>query len=106
MVGKPSAAPVDASASAASTAAAHTLNSGIRDAGSSASLVSWFAPTQWKGTKTVSGRIVVLTRAGARIAPRRVRTRTSSPSPTPTRAATIGCSSTNAPSSPSSRIRS
>ena len=42
----------------ARTAAAQTLNSGIRLDGSRASLVSRLAPTQWNGTKTVSGRIV------------------------------------------------
>ncbi len=97
--------PAAGSEATADTAAAHTLNSGIREAGSSASLVSWLAPTQWNGRKTVSGRIDVLTRAGADIAPRRVLTRTESPARTPSREATIGCSSTNGPSSPSSRIR-
>ena len=62
------------------TAAAQTLNSGIRLAGSSASLVSRLAPTQWNGTKTVSGRIVSTTRAGAFSSPRRVVTTTGSPS--------------------------
>ena len=84
---------------------AQTLNSGIRLAGSSASMVSRLAPTQWNGTKTVSGRIVVTTRAGALSSPRRVVTSTGSPSCAPMRSASIGCSSTNGPSSGSSRTR-
>ncbi len=47
-------------ASTASTRTAHTLNSGIRDVGSSAGLVSVLArpsPGQWKGMNTVSGRM-------------------------------------------------
>ena len=84
---------------------AQTLNSGIRLCGSSASLVNRLAPTQWNGTNTVSGRIVVVTRAGALSSPRRVVTTTGSPSWAPIRSASSGCSSTNGPSSGSSRTR-
>src|SRR5512135_246871 len=65
--------------------AAHTLNSGMPEVGSSAGLVTVLArplPGQWKGMNKVSGRIAVLTRAGAVAAPRRVTTRTGRPSVT------------------------
>jgi hypothetical protein len=65
-------------------------------------LVSRFAPTQWNGTKTVSGpdrgdpgRRLHLAAAGRDHV-------TGSPSTTPIRSASIGCSSTNGPSSGSS----
>ena len=47
-------------------ATVQALNSGIRDCGSRAGLVSRFAsesPPQWKGAKTVSGRIASVSRA-------------------------------------------
>ena len=67
--------------------------------------MSRLAPTQWNGMKTVSGRIVVTTRAGAVIVPRRVDTRTDSPDAMPSRPASSGCTSTNGPSSGSARTR-
>ena len=67
--------------------------------------MSRLAPTQWNGTKTVSGRMVATTRAGAVIAPRRVATVTGSPSSAPIRPASIGCISTKGPVSGRSRTR-
>src|SRR5262249_30588870 len=55
-----------------SSRAAHTLNSGIRDVGSSASSVAELAraaPAQWNGTNSVSGRMVSTTLAGASMTP-------------------------------------
>ena len=75
---------------------AQTLNSGIRLDGSSASLVSRLAPTQWNGTKTVSGRIVVDDSARRlQLAATGGRPRTGAPSTAPIRSASDGCSSTN-----------
>ena len=53
---------------------AATLNSGMRDIGSRARLVSWLAacaPGQWYGMNTVSGRMVATTCAGRVMSPRR-----------------------------------
>src|SRR5205814_4746653 len=73
---------------------AQTLNSGIREVGSSASLVSALTPGQWNGANTVSGRIVSTTRAGSSATPRRDTTRTGSPSTMDSASARSGCSST------------
>ncbi len=67
---------------------AQTLNSGIPETGSVASLVTAFAmpsPGQWNGMNTVSGRIAVVIRARATAMPRAEVTATSSPSSTPSR---------------------
>ena len=72
---------------------AQTLNSGIPETGSTASLVSRLAlssPAQWKGRKTVSGRIAVVTDAVATSTPRADVTRTASPSVTPWVSASTG----------------
>ena len=80
-----------------STATGQVLNSGIRDVGSSASLVSALtqaAPPQWNGTNTVSGRMPGSSRASSTALPRGVHSRTGSPSAMPCRRASSGCSST------------
>src|SRR6266496_6532275 len=62
---------------------AQTLNSGMRDVGSSASLVTRLAhpdPPQWNGSNTVSARIVSVMRTGPTASPRRLTTRITSPS--------------------------
>jgi hypothetical protein len=59
-----------------STATGQVLNSGIRDVGSSASLVSALtqaAPPQWNGTNTVSRRLPGSSRASMTALPRGVR---------------------------------
>src|SRR5690606_2159669 len=81
------------------TSTAHTLNSGMPETGSVASVVTRLtlpSPLQWKGMKTVSGRTASVHRATASIVPRRVVRRARSPSPTPSRSPRTGCSSTNA----------
>src|SRR5438270_238462 len=68
--------------------AAQTLNSGIRDVGSSAGLVRRLAQAsspQWNGTNRVSGRIVGVSAAFNVANPRRVVTRTRSPPAIPRR---------------------
>ena len=65
-----------------STRTAQTLNSGIRLIGSRASFVSRLAdpsPPQWKGRKTVSSRILLVTSTRKRPRPRRVVSTTSPP---------------------------
>ena len=81
---------------ARSTWTAHTLNSGIPDTGSVASLVRRLAlrsPAQWNGRNTVSGRMPSLTAAVATRVPRAEVRRTASPSATPSPWASSGCSS-------------
>src|SRR5690606_3006481 len=82
-----------------STRTAHTLNSGIREVGSRAGLVSRLArasPVQWNGMNTVSERIAVLIRATPSAVPRRLVTRTRSPGAMPSRSARSGWISTYA----------
>src|SRR5262249_8766760 len=65
---------------------AQTLYSGIFEIGSWAAIVrvfALFAPGQWYGMKTVSGRIVFTTATGSVIAPRRVSAVAKSPSARP-----------------------
>src|SRR5680860_1098400 len=81
------------------TCTAHTLNSGMPDTGSHASLVTAFAsasPAQWNGMNTVSGRMLLVMRAGAALLPRDDVTRTWSPESRPSRGASGGCSSPRA----------
>jgi hypothetical protein len=71
----------------------------MRLVGSSASLVRRLADCrsgQWKGTKTVSGRMSRVTLAVTSIEPRRVFTVSGPPSVTFRRAAVCGCSSATA----------
>ena len=86
-------------AASAATSTAHTLNSGIPETGSVASLVTALtlpAPLQWNGMKTVSGRTPVGHPGGGGDGPARRRSsRTGSPSVTPSRRASSGCISTN-----------
>src|ERR671920_1498145 len=89
----PSAPPCGSGASAT----AQALNSGIRECGSSAGLVSALAaavPPQWNGAKSVSGRIVPVTRTRSTAEPRRLRRSASSPSASPALRAVSGCTST------------
>ena len=76
-----------------SSRTAQTLNSGIPETGSIASLVSRLAlssPAQWNGRKTVSGRMSPVTDAVATSSPRAEVTRTASPSVTPWVSASTG----------------
>lgn len=68
--------------SARHTLTAQTLNSGIPETGSVASLVTRLtlaSPAQWNGMKTVSGRTRSVTRAGAVTVPLALVSVTSSP---------------------------
>ena len=71
-------------------ATAHALKAGILECGSSAGLVRVFAPGQWNGAKTVSGRMPGLNLARRVAAPRRLRSSTRSPSAMPCRRARSG----------------
>ena len=86
---------------AAVTSTAQTLNSGMPETGSVASVVSRLTlsvPAQWNGTNTVSGRIESVTlRRARRASPAPWSSRTRSPSATPSRAASSGCTSAKAP---------
>lgn len=80
---------------------AHTLNSGWKEIGSTASLVTAltlrYSPNrsfQWKGAKQHPGRTRSVTTAGSTARPRREATSTASPSAMPSRAASCGCTST------------
>ena len=71
-----------------------TLNSGMPETGSVASVVTRLAlpsPAQWNGMNTVSGRALDVTCATATAVPRAERTSASSPSATPIRSASSGC---------------
>lgn len=83
---------------------AHTLNSGWKEIGSTASLVTAltlrYSPNrsfQWNGAKQHPGRTRSVSTAGSTARPRREATSTWSPSAIPNPRASAGCSSTNGP---------